>query len=614
MNKKLICTMVVALLLSGLVAPSSEAKSKIVKAPNAKTSLQQSADSTNLTVAVVDKDLNTKLIPKFAFKILKYYEDKDSGETKLKEDPELTVVTDFNGKAVFSLPPGDYLIQNESPLEFEEKKYNWKYKFSIKPKTPISIELSNNNAEIIANENNKRIISDKIALFEEFKNSVVAIESDSGSGSGFIIDESGLILTNHHVVNDSVQYRVLFDEKVKVKATLVADVPEKDIAILLVNPKTLPAAKALKLANPDKDKPLAVAGEKVIAIGSPVSQNKIMMEGVVSKVKDDEIISDVNVNRSNSGGPLFNSLGEVIGITTVGDISNQGGPDIAGIINITKAYPVIENAKLKIVNEKINPPDPSLLPCFPEISFPTEALKLSINQKFKINDYIYDANPFTVTIYSPPLYYSKSDEINLKLFKLKRQKNKDKQDAELEASQDLTINSDNTLLKLRKWKKDVVEFKPVLVIEATPQMSLTGGSIAKLIFCAAVSGAVTGTGGYAFMTPGLDYKFKGDFYDMKLFVNGELVEPIRRGKALTKIAFSDRRKKIQDQTHSGYFMYSPELLIPKQSNTQNKIEIQLFEKADPLKPITITLKEQTITKLLEEFQPYFHEKEKTNKL
>src|SRR4029077_2009390 len=110
-------------------------------------------------------------------------------------------------------------------------------------------------------------------------------------------------------------------------------------------------------------------------IGSPLGLKKIITSGIVSKVEARAIISDVNVNHGNSGGPLFNSLGEVIGITTF-ILPTPNGPSISGVIRIDHALPTLNLARKKV--KDTSPPSGRLLPVEPADPYPLSALKETI--------------------------------------------------------------------------------------------------------------------------------------------------------------------------------------------------------------------------------------------
>jgi serine protease Do len=145
-------------------------------------------------------------------------------------------------------------------------------------------------------------------------------------GSGFIIDTSGLVVTNNHVIADADEINVILNDGTKIKAEIVGRDKKSDLALLRFKPeKTLTAVKfgdsdALRL------------GEWVVAIGNPFSLGGTVTAGIVSARNrdiqsgpyDNYIQTDAAINRGNSGGPLFNLNGEVIGVNTA-IISPSGG-------------------------------------------------------------------------------------------------------------------------------------------------------------------------------------------------------------------------------------------------------------------------------------------------
>ena len=137
-------------------------------------------------------------------------------------------------------------------------------------------------------------------------------------GSGFIIDPSGYIVTNNHVIDNAEQISVLLSDDTTLPAKLVGRDVKTDLALLKVNPKKpLPATKF-----GDSDK--ARIGDWVIAIGDPFGIGSTVTAGIVSARNrninagpyDDFIQTDAPINKGNSGGPLFNMDGEVIGINS----------------------------------------------------------------------------------------------------------------------------------------------------------------------------------------------------------------------------------------------------------------------------------------------------------
>jgi serine protease Do len=145
-------------------------------------------------------------------------------------------------------------------------------------------------------------------------------------GSGFIIDTSGIVVTNNHVIADADEINVIMNDGTKIKAELVGVDKKTDLAVLKFKP--VKPLVAVKFGDSDKLR----LGEWVIAIGNPFSLGGTVTAGIVSARNrdiasgpyDNYIQTDAAINRGNSGGPLFNLDGEVIGVNTL-IISPTGG-------------------------------------------------------------------------------------------------------------------------------------------------------------------------------------------------------------------------------------------------------------------------------------------------
>ena len=145
-------------------------------------------------------------------------------------------------------------------------------------------------------------------------------------GSGFIIDSSGLVVTNNHVIADSDEITVILNDSTNLKAEIVGRDTKTDLALLRI--KSDKPLKAVKFGDSDKLR----LGEWVIAIGNPFSLGGTVTAGIVSARNrdinsgpyDNYIQTDAAINRGNSGGPLFNLDGEVVGVNTL-IISPSGG-------------------------------------------------------------------------------------------------------------------------------------------------------------------------------------------------------------------------------------------------------------------------------------------------
>jgi S1-C subfamily serine protease len=172
-----------------------------------------------------------------------------------------------------------------------------------------------------------------------------------GQGSGFIVDNQGHILTNNHVIDNAQTVEVTLWNKKKFKATVIGVDHIHDLALLQIHD-----AQSLQPATLADSTSLAV-GQRVYAIGNPFGFSGTMTRGIISAIRsvqlpsgnriEDAIQTDASVNPGNSGGPLLNSHGDVIGITTMIASNPNGGADqSAGIgfaIPISTAKAVLED-------------------------------------------------------------------------------------------------------------------------------------------------------------------------------------------------------------------------------------------------------------------------------
>ena len=161
------------------------------------------------------------------------------------------------------------------------------------------------------------------------------VPEQRGTGSGFIISADGLILTNHHVVDGADTITVRLTDNREFKGKVLGSDAKTDIAVVKIDAKDLPV---LKMGNSDNLK----VGEWVAAIGSPFGLDNTVTAGIVSaksrKLPNDQYVpfiqTDVAVNPGNSGGPLFNMNGEVVGINS--QIFSTSG----GFMGLSFAIPI----------------------------------------------------------------------------------------------------------------------------------------------------------------------------------------------------------------------------------------------------------------------------------
>jgi serine protease Do len=193
-------------------------------------------------------------------------------------------------------------------------------------------------------------------FFRQFFGDRTYTQQVQGLGSGFLISPDGYILTNDHVAGNAKEVTVTVTSGEKYKATIVGTDAVSDICLLKIEGKNLPY---IKLGNSDD----VITGEWVIALGNPfglfdISDKPTVTVGVVSatgmnlrsqegRVYRGMIQTDAAINSGNSGGPLVNTLGEVIGVNSVIYTPNQGNIGLGFSIPINRVKGIVAELKRK---------------------------------------------------------------------------------------------------------------------------------------------------------------------------------------------------------------------------------------------------------------------------
>ena len=203
---------------------------------------------------------------------------------------------------------------------------------SLDPEEQNNILIYRKNIPSVVN------ITSKAVTFDFF----YGLVPQEGQGSGFVIDKEGHILTNYHVIADARQVEVTMHNRKKFRATVIGTDTAHDLAVIKIDapnltPATLGDSKNLQV------------GQKVYAIGNPFGLAGTMTRGIVSSIRpvkepngaaiDEAIQTDAAINPGNSGEPLMNWHGEVIGINTMilSSVGQNAGIGFAIPINTAKA-------------------------------------------------------------------------------------------------------------------------------------------------------------------------------------------------------------------------------------------------------------------------------------
>ena len=375
------------------------------------------------------------------------------------------------------------------------------------------------------------------ALYERLSGSIVKVEVDSGSGSGFVVDSRGLIATNYHVVQNTRFLAVQFPDSMLARAEIVKLSARYDLAILKVHPKFVEGVPPLELLLPDKENSIK-AGLPVVAFGSPLSQTFLATQGIVSKVEEVALLGDFLLEPGNSGGPLVDLNGDVIGVNTFG----LNG--IAGAVRVSYLRKLLDGLDADHLSDVEVSDQP--LRTLSLKRYPIELLKAKVTSgHFDIKDYQYttgalNSGKFQVTVLTPVSLarFAVRDEMQQAENRYRRRGRKI-HDPSYRAMDELFY----------EWHRNVAASLDLgVTFRIQPQVGLTTGSLIG-------SAVLAGLGVYGTQQ---HFEFKGEFYDFKVFRDGQLIEPVRPGRQIMENALDGPLAKFVDEAYAGVYIYAPE--------------------------------------------------------
>lgn len=439
----------------------------------------------------------------------------------------------------------------------------------------------------------QRRISEEAILFRQLKSGVCTVYGDNGQGTGFLVDSLGIVLTNDHVVGGSSRIRIKFDDSTRVEALLLSSDSKRDVAALAVAPSAIRGYSVLRMAVPSDT--MVFEGEKVMALGSPLHQEKVMTVGIVSKVEPTAIISDVNINHGNSGGPLVNMNGDVVAINTFGDMSEQGGPGISGSIKITEASEVVGAARAALGRGR--EPSPRRLPIASHVPFPVDSLREAAGfEKFDKKPYEVSSavgtGKFVVTIVTPIYDTWRTWRYEIEIAKRSKQRERKGGAAEGQTT--------DPLRQMRNWMRYTgSDYAPVVTIQMMPQIGQTAGSIFGNILGAAASG-YAGTayrGSYR-------YEYKADFLRAELTRDSVIVDDLSMFRAMIPRVFASAdwngSYSMGDQARAGIMQVDPSVFEPTAGRLP-KLHMKVWSVEKPDAPYEFDLPATTVQRVWSDF-------------
>ena len=348
--------------------------------------------------------------------------------------------TTLTGTADVSLRPGRYAIESDQPVSFEGKTYEWSQRVDIVAGSDASLKLTADNASVGTSTSGTTSATpaetDPSFLASHWQESVVALWTPTQHASGFVVDARGLIVTNQRVVGTATSAEAQLTPDVKVRATVLAVDPTRDVAILWANPSAITSLPALPLGC-GQTRPAVTNGQKLYAIGAEMTGHRGLTPGDVTGVGPRLLLSDLALARWSAGGPVF-TAGGLIGLTTADDRDPDGRSDTR-VVRIDEACPVMASAEQNMA--KVMQPDATHLPLDPPsvaVSALSEAVK---NRAGSLSPYSMSTTDFDIAFITPVHVFGTKDQVR------------------------------RPVMEFGSWSEYVADYPRALLVRVTPRMA-----------------------------------------------------------------------------------------------------------------------------------------------
>jgi len=290
------------------------------------------------------------------------------------------VVTAPDGTVEVRLRPGSYTVESDEPVTFDGKGYQWTQMVVITAGGDVVLELTAENAEVGAalasaspstpEEN------DPSLLLPQWQDSVVAVWTPESRASGFVVDAAGLVVTSQRVIGSASAVEVQLTPSVKVAARVLVADRVRDVAVLWIDPMVSASVRPVSLGCADGSKPPFVNGQRVVALGAPLRGQKDVSLGEVIRVEPRASVADFRLVPGSTGGPVFNTGGSVIGISSIVDDQDERHQRDARIVHVDDACEVVKSAEKAM--QTAPRPTATRLPVEPLRPFPASRRRSSI--------------------------------------------------------------------------------------------------------------------------------------------------------------------------------------------------------------------------------------------
>lgn len=465
--------------------------------------------------------------------------------------PPRRILTTLAGTADVSLRPGRYAVESDQPVAFEGKTYEWSQRIDIVAGRDAALELTADNASIdtatAAATSAARSDTDLSLLTSQWQDTVVGLWTPTQHASGFVVDARGLIVTSQRVVGTATSAEAQFTPDIKVKGTVLASDPTRDVAILWVNPSVVASLRPLPLGC-GQTRPSVANGQELYTLGAQMTGQKRLTLGGVTGVGPRLLLSDLTVVRASAGGPVF-TAGGLIGFTTLDDRDPDARSD-ARVVRIDQACEVLASAEMKMTEGM--PPDATYLPLDPQRPIAPGALSAAVkNRAGSLSPYPMSTTDFDIAFITPVHVYGTKDQVR------------------------------RPVMDFGNWSEYMADYPRVLLVRVTPK---------------AVEGLWTRVARGAAMTQGISLppmkRAKSGFSRMRAFCGDTEVTPIHPFMV-------EQRISETEAIYEGLYVFDPEVL-GLQCGT---VMLTVYSENDPDKGDSRVVDPKVLQQITRDFAP-----------
>ncbi len=276
-------------------------------------------------------------------------------------DEPRRVRTTADGTIELKLAAGSYLVELDEPVGFRGKAYTWTQVVEVRDGRATILDLSAANAETAASA---RISADSATLLAAWRDSVVEIWTPTRHATGFVIDAGkGLVATSQRAIADATSVEVQLTagkERFKVAGRVIVAERDPGAAIIWIDPQALGSTPPIDMGCATGSKAEVNYKDALTTITASMFSNKEVSDGLVSRVTEQAIFSDLRIGSDSEGGPVFAESGTLLGISAIENDKERGRWSDAWVVPAGRACAAVATAVTKIAGAM--PPSSTRLP------------------------------------------------------------------------------------------------------------------------------------------------------------------------------------------------------------------------------------------------------------